>query len=1604
MLDHKTAAERLKRFQRSKVRSDEDNDKLFKKLLAPGTKFGNIWDFQTNVAIGTAYRNLKPTDQERFLREATGKLHPVAKSALNNIANYPYQDGHARQPFRAPHTDWIKDKLIGKLLRHTCDLIAGYDHPITFFAEWIGYTRGDYNWAGPILMAAAIDAGDDVVLDLCVRAINGQDPIAYPCRAIFRALLACNRPSAWQEVEKIFLAAQRQEGLRQTILESVDELNAEAFKRFVRIVVEHNLLRFTSIGRALLTWMPGCWQESDTKSGVQVLGRVLGFLEDPELAPDYKDGIDVYLRLWAYAFVDIGRAIPEAHKTLVFANAGVRRSTVRLLSEIGLSTVVPYMKVALTDEDLTVSSIAIDFLFSGFKSESLQKWEIYDKVKEIAQKWPKNNPDGAVKRSKVWHLALTSAPTERLSEFLPLVSELSVEGRASFASRIGEIPEITVRRAAAVSLMGDVSPFVRERAAKALSSSPLAPKEAQHFEELLKRKASDLRQTLLEMLSKQEPEEALASGKRLIASRDKLQQQAGVELLSLDVFGRLKNEAKIALADSGPSIATESSAPPKNQALEKAALENGFGLYDPGDLTFCPRPQNIKVQLFNDESFEIISSLDKLMHEHRNDEVTFQTWPQMEGSAVEKTLLGDAEKNHNFLYSRNRNPVFEDLATEWLARHSYGSIDLVRAQLVSTVSSIKADRYLADSAKSVLKVSVKADYPKLVDRTLTAAIHKSAQSGFVSHILDLLCHLIYLEEDDKIELITGYSTRIRSWQESISIEAIRNFLTAEFVRDPKLFSDQEVGRAYQILKFIDEPLGASGRSDLNSLRRNLINNRDDRHNFGERDKVILLKTPYRSQCSIDIFAKALQLGFCNEADVSDSLTFGSVYHGYRASTPLNEATNASTRSRLSEEFNVAVDRFQQRIVEVESERGDLPTEATPFVGSVSTGIHLEQVLILLRKNVPIVTDQYGSTNSRPGSFMRLLTASRPKADETPELCAQAFREDRINPDRLLELGMLSPQWASTVEIVLGWPGLAEAIWWMHAHTKAHWWGLNKEIKEIREGAISERTPLTSDQFENGSVDVAWFNQFATQLNSKQWKAIEKVVKFASDGTGHARARLFGQALRGEVSVKDLIERIEQKRHLDTVRSLGLAPLTEDREADIRKRYDVLQEFLRTSRQFGSARQASEKLAVEIGLENLARTAGYEDPNRLIWALESKSVSDLTGNGKAVMVGDVEVRLFFDPLGEPQIEASKKGSSLKSIPASIKGRAEVKELTDRKTALKKQTQRMRLMLEQAMQRGDRFEVVELRKLMDHPGLKPMLSNLLFIGKSGSAGFLTETGELEGETESAIIAHPHDLLTRGDWIAWQHEVFRQERIQPFKQVFRELYSATENEKSSNHSTRYAGHQVQPRQTLAILGKRGWVFRPEEGVTKTLHREGLVAWLSFDETFYTPADIEGLTLEGLHFTSTRDHKPVLPGDVPPKVFSETMRDLDLIVSVASMVGIDPEASESTVEMRASVVREMCSLMRLSNVELLERNAIVTGKLAEYSVHLGSGVVHQRAKGELVIVAVRQPQRGRLFLPFVDDDPRTAEVASKVLLLARDHEIKDPTIISQFVRPDEV
>ena len=174
-----------------------------------------------------------------------------------------------------------------------------------------------------------------------------------------------------------------------------------------------------------------------------------------------------------------------------------------------------------------------------------------------------------------------------------------------------------------------------------------------------------------------------------------------------------------------------------------------------------------------------------------------------------------------------------------------------------------------------------------------------------------------------------------------------------------------------------------------------------------------------------------------------------------------------------------------------------------------------------------------------------------------------------------------------------------------------------------------------------------------------------------------------------------------------------------------------------------------------------------------------------------------------------------------------------------------------------------------------------------------------------------------------------------------------------------------------------------------------DGIVALFA---DWFSPADTESPTLEYVSFYDRKTGKQKKLSEVPDILYSEVMRDVDLAVSVAHVGGVDPETSHSTIEMRRVIFEFNMELFGLTNVTFEGTHAFIKGTLNSYNIQLGSGVIHKESGGMVNILPVHSQQRGKIFLPFIDEDPRTAEILSKILLLAEDHKIKDPYILQQL------
>lgn len=294
----------------------------------------------------------------------------------------------------------------------------------------------------------------------------------------------------------------------------------------------------------------------------------------------------------------------------------------------------------------------------------------------------------------------------------------------------------------------------------------------------------------------------------------------------------------------------------------------------------------------------------------------------------------------------------------------------------------------------------------------------------------------------------------------------------------------------------------------------------------------------------------------------------------------------------------------------------------------------------------------------------------------------------------------------------------------------------------------------------------------------------------------------------------------------------------------------------------------------------------------------------------------------------------------------------------------------------------------------------------VSRRPKLGFLTSEGLVDAfgvvtpvcPEDKIWIAHPYDLYRDGNWQTYQKLLFEKQIKQPFKQVFRELYVKLAEELDKEESMLFAGNQIQPQKTVGALRSRRWVADYDDGLQKIYYKENIVARIYAMADWFSPSDVEAPTLEWVVFADRKTGKQLKIRDIPDVIYSEVMRDVDLAVSVAHAGGVDPETSHSTIEMRRAIVECNLSLFKTKNVRLDGNHAIIDGKLGQYTVHLGSGVVHQIGNAMLFVVPVHSQHRGRIFLPFVDDDPKTAEIMSKILLFAEDTKIKDPNILGQI------
>ncbi len=1647
-----------------------------------GQRHGNDDWAAERLAFATAARQLDELspDELRAVFEAfLPGLTPLVADTFQFLKRLPCQDYGGRKPFRSfrdRHTAvgrarWL-DNMRQSLEIYRPDILTP-----AWLAAWAPYlgrhSRAPCNEDVAYLLASVIDGGGleaHEVLEILQASATNEHEVGSMGRHVPRALLTCSNPDAWEFIEKLLLAAQRQEGLRQVILQTVDEAHPEAFRRMVRLILEHDLVRFSSVVQAVNGWVSLAWDSASAGVIKKSLESILLYLDDEvarDAAIEGKDAQETFFGLWAVAFDDVGAAIQRAAPLATHKKAETRFAAVTFLCHAGVEECATALAQAAKDDDLRVALLALRGLPPlDAEQDAALIHDVFATMEAIVRRLPKEPVD---LKPLVWPWMSLRADRESVAprlkdmlgtrsplELVPYFPMLGGYHRVAAFNRITDQPSLNAAtRKVVVDCTADAT--LGPHALEVLEKLRITQNEAIAIEKLLTRKAADTRRGALSLLVSQSDDDAQTSADRLVAAGNVEQRLGGLELLRLlAAAGRNTatcQEKAAAFAKGRKKLSKEEQTHVTaiaDASDAKWSLDDALGLMDPTALTPRMPPLPQPVTFFTDAAYRCIESLDALIHEHRADEVRSEAEEQREGGGQREgspKLLGEVGWSFRSVdYGKSAEEAAKELPLRavweawWSERpadlRDRDELELLRAVILMDVRVRDDDGWNeslehpaardAAAAMHALAPLKELRYPPVVGNVLKWLNYLHPAKGTSDYLLNAAEASLAMvprellgqpRPEESAKKRESYWSRPRDlWHEWGPFTAWKSEAEGHFHRRGEGWTLEQNRRLWQLQHWQDIPAPGEPRSrpdfslTLLMRRENLANDYDVLdHLLGPR-------------------ATPLPLG-------RESPRHGSSA-GFSA---LSDATEGSSKKVLAAEcpaLTTLVDRCRDRILEIELARGETPTVAT---GPALALRSLDGIAALVRVCTEMNKGKLGMASyswesdgqTRGSTFTHLLRITCPLGDETPAMFAKAVsplrKQGVLTDERLLELAFLAPQWLASVEESLRWKGLREGVYWYLAHMAysakgvldqtdpAHLGESDKAARLTRRASVfdrivAERTPLTDAQRLEGGVDVGWFRKAHAAVGAKRWQMIAEAAKQASSPQQANKAEHLGQVVLGKASRTAIVRDIRTKRLKHSVRLLGLLPLPEGtkRTPELVARYRVITEYQRYARGLSAMTKPDAMRSVEIGLANLASTAGYPDALRMTWALEAEGLADLRQGVANATAEGVTVSLAIGADHVPSVTYAKGGKPLKTCPATVKKNKKVNELLERASQLKRQAPRMKASLETMMCRGDEFTGSELRELAEHPLLWPQLSRLVLMG-DGVLGYpdmhgqvlRDHAGALEPvkKTERLRIAHPLDLYESTQWPAWQRDCFAAECVQPCKQVFRELYVLTKTERSDKlRSRRYAGQQIHPRQAMALFGARGW--RTQDGVEKIFHDAEILASVGFVAGWGSPLDVEGLTLNSITFYRRDQYEPVPLAEVPQRIFSEVMRDLDLVVSVAHRSGVDPEVTASTVEMRISLLRETCTLMGIKNVTFKSTHAVVKGKLGDYSVHLGSGVIHRMPGGALWIVAVGAQHRGRLFLPFADDDPRTAEVIAKVLLLARDESIQDPTILEQIQR----
>lgn len=1619
---------------------------------------------------------------------------------VDNCTAFIFQMGWGRRTFRSGDFSLYADKICVIVSEFTnsnridVDFADFLENNLT--EEQAAYKSEKMRNLNAYLLAYEIDRGNQRVINYVKSALDSGSETAVSYH-LLSGVFMCKNSELHDLVCRLLLAARLQEGLRQAVCENSDGGHIEPFIKVIKTIRDNDLIRYSSVKRAV-----GCFvglMTPESRDLERISGKTLDIivdcLEDGGCIDEYlktEDSMKIYIALWATACREVRvaeRKIEEliesgtAHQAMtagVFlknVGGGVqqRLAVKAVLNRQDEFDVMAVFLPQVDDTNTYYSNSAREQVLTdmSLRYDRPTAEKLYTVLNEMLKKLPKDrefnpcvfpwNIEALTKSDIVKRLCVIAADlndTGKIDETcvkIPLIKGggYYASGRSRQIKMLLLHPRTEIQLDTLVSLAGDKEESSRKAVFEILNTCELNEKHFRMLEDMLKYKAADMRQSLIEVLLRQSEEQLFQCVRRLCTDKKEEKRTAGLDIIIgineseegaerksryaalADLIQEPTSKEKILMerisggkaADEAPALYSETDDfTPKVDEKFIMDCKADFVRLFPATKCFGNKPSKQRVGLH-----EIMTALDKLIEEHKNDEYV--------DAATGETRLLANDSGYSSLEVKEKDGtehiVFQELWDEFY-KTRIGSEELLLKLCIywkngSNRSAKLAQKVFGDEFAEQHRYM----HPSRLSRIISYFICEYFSSSDLCSVACALGYYIACEaKTDELYDCVDYPY---SYERSAVLYLDGKKLEFPDLNNKELVTAVNDERLNVILPYLHATSRKLGEHYIDALSiRYLLGKRfgffdipDEERNYLTMRQVYapfttssLILAAYKGMVSIGFMYKTLMERLLSDAltDLSQLISFRksgettarSRFHNYRGGeafiSSILELRGIFKPSEytFTEEDNKKLDfaaeigqNLIDTVLKTELARGDSETCYSRNISSIKRiygAAYFVKILAALGKDSLNRSTYYYAYKgvSKKQSLSYLLGICVPDADDDAGKLKELVSGTDVTENRLVEAALYSNGWIPVVEEYLGWEGFLSACYYFIAH-------MNESLDERTQAVIAKYSPISVEDFNVGAFDIDWFQDALQTIGEARFNKIYSAAKYISDGAKHTRARKYADAAMGRLSKEEAVKNITEKRNKDTLMAYALIPLAD--EDDMAERYLFIQEFKKQSKKFGAQRKASETAAAECALQNLSKNAGFSDISRLTLRMETKLFENIKSLLEWNDIDEIRLKLEINEDGDAEICCEKEGKPLKSVPAKYKKNERVLEFGATKKMLAEQYRRTRRMFEEAMENRTEFTVGELNLLCTNPSVKPIISRLVYKAEN-KLGFLNghklvdfEGEETEVTAQTALkVAHPFDIYRDGHWHAYQKYLFDNRIIQPFKQVFRELYVKTEEEAQAFRSTRYAGNQIQPQKTKACLKTRRWVCDIEAGLQKVYYKENIIASIYALADWFSPADIEAPTLEWVEFFDRKTGKAMRIEEVPDIIFSEVMRDVDLAVSVAHAGGVDPETSHSTVEMRRAIVEFTLPLFKLKNVRLEGSHAFISGERADYSVHLGSGAVHLQGGPMINLLPVYSQHRGKLFLPFVDEDPKTSQIISEILLFAEDKKIKDPFILNQL------